>query len=76
MMIFFFYVLTFGCTGSSLLHRLLLVGGSRGCSPAVVCGLLILVASHVAEHGSRARGLSSSACGLECRLTGCGLVAL
>ena len=40
---------TFGCAGSSLLHGLSLVAASRSSSLVVVCGLLIMVASLVAE---------------------------
>ena len=40
----------FDCTGSSLLHRLSLIMESKGYSLVVVCGLLIAVASLVAEH--------------------------
>ena len=41
----------FDCSGSSLLHRLSLVGESMDCSLLVVYGLLIAVASFVVEHG-------------------------
>ena len=43
--------------------RLFLVAVSRGYSPAVVCGLLIMVASLVAEDGSRHTGFNS--CGTQ-----------
>ena len=43
------YLFIFVCVGSSLL--LPLVATSRDYSPVVVCGLLIAVASLVAEHG-------------------------
>ena len=43
--------------------RLFLVAVSRGYSPAVVCGLLIVVASLVAEDGSRHTGFNS--CGTQ-----------
>ena len=48
--IFLFILLTFGCAGSLLLHGLSLVVGSRGYPLVVVHGLLIAVASLVAEH--------------------------
>ena len=74
-----------GCLGLHCHTGFFLVEASRDCSPVVVCGLLVEVASLVAEHGlwgARAsvvavRGLSS--CGsqaLEHRLGSCGLVAL
>ena len=44
-----FIYFTFGCAGSSLLHGLSLVAASRSSSLVVVCGLLIMVASLVAE---------------------------
>ena len=61
------YLFIFGCAGSLLLHRLPLVAVSTGYSLVTVCGLLIAVASPVAEHESSgpwasviaARGLSS-----------------
>ena len=40
----------FDWTGSLLLHRLSLILESKGYSLVVVCGLLIAVASLVAEH--------------------------
>ena len=40
-------------------HMLSLVAASRGCSVVVVCGLLIVVPSLVAEHDLWACGLSS-----------------
>ena len=40
-----------GCTGSSLLRRLSLVGISGGYSLVLVCGLFIAVVYLVAEHG-------------------------
>ena len=52
-----FDLLIFGCPGSSLLCRLSLVAVSRGYSLAVVCGLLIPVASLVVGPGLKARGL-------------------
>ena len=48
---FFFNSFIFGCTGSSLPRGLFLVAVSRGCSLVEVLGLLIVVASLVAEHG-------------------------
>ena len=66
----------FGCGGSSLLPELSQVAVSRGFSLGVVLGLLIVVASLVAKHGSRAHGLSS--CGswaLEHRFNSCGAQA-
>ena len=50
--------------------------GQRGLLFVVVCGLLIALASFVAEHGLQVRRLSS--CGswaLECRLSSCGALA-
>ena len=41
----------FGCVGSSLLRGLSLAVASGDCSLVAVCGLLIAVASLVAEHG-------------------------
>ena len=46
----FIYSFIFGYAGS-LLHRLSLVVESRGCFLVVVCGLLIVVVSLVAEQG-------------------------
>ena len=40
-----------GCAGPSLLRGLSLVVVSRGYSLVVMCGLLIVVASLVVEHG-------------------------
>ena len=40
-----------GCAGSSLLCRLSLVVASEGYSPVALCGLIIVVASLVGEHG-------------------------
>ena len=40
--------------------RLSVVAASRGYSLVVVCGLLILVASLVAEHGVNSRGRVST----------------
>ena len=45
----FIFIFTFGYAGSLLLHRLSLVGTSRGCSLAAVCEFLTAVASLVAE---------------------------
>ena len=58
--VFCFY-LFFGCVGSSLLaaRGLSLVASSRGFSLLAVCGLLIAVASLVAEQGSRRTDFSS-----------------
>ena len=54
----FIYFFIFGCIGSSLLRGLSLVVASGGYS-VVVRGLLIVVASLVAEHGPRRAGFSS-----------------
>ena len=59
------YLITFifGCAGSSLMLVVSsLVVASRGCSLVVVHNLLTVVASLVADTGSRACGLSS--CGM------------
>ena len=67
--IFFLYLVAFDCTGSSLMHRLSLVGESMDCPLLVVCRLLVAVASLV-EHGlwSTASvvvlGLAIPACGI------------
>ena len=45
------YLFIFGSVGSLLLHRLSLVGESRGYSLIVVLGLLIARTSFIAEHG-------------------------
>ena len=45
------YVCMYGCVGSSLLHAGLLCYSKRGLLFVVLCGLLIAVASPVAEHG-------------------------
>ena len=45
------YLFIFGSAGSLLLHRLSLVGESRGYSLIVVLGLLIARTSFIAEHG-------------------------
>ena len=47
----FIYLFIFGCAVSSSLLRFFLVVMSGGCSLVAVCGLLIAVASPVAEHG-------------------------
>ena len=47
----FFYFLTFGCTGSSLLHRLSPAAMNEGYSLVAVHGLSIVVASLFAECG-------------------------
>ena len=47
----FIYLFIFGSAGCSLLHGLCSSCGERRCSPAVVCGLLIGIASLVGEHG-------------------------
>ena len=69
----FIYLFIFVCIGSSLLHagflQLQRVGATLRCG----AGVLIVVASLVAEHGLQACGLSS--CGsrsLERRLSSCG----
>ena len=49
--------LFFGCAGSSLLRGLFSSWGDWGPLSVAVLGLLLAVASLVAEHGSRARGL-------------------
>ena len=49
-----FLSLIFGCTGSSLLHRL---------SPVAVCGILIAAASLIAEHGLQSLQCGLSSCG-------------
>ena len=50
-----------------------LVAVSGGYSPVAVQGLLIAVASPVAEHGLQSmRASVAAACGLECALSGCG----
>ena len=46
-----FYLFIYGCAGLLLLCRLSLVAASRGYSLVAVCGLLIAVASLIAEHG-------------------------
>ena len=69
------YLFTFGCAGSSLLCGLSLVVESEGYSLVAVRGLLIAVASLVAEHSSGVRsGLSSwGSRALEHRLSSCGM---
>ena len=55
----FVFYLFIGYTGSSLLNRFFsLVAESRGYTLVVVCRLLIMVASLVAEHGHQAYGLA------------------
>ena len=44
-------VFIFGCAGSSLLQGFSLAEVSGGCTPVAVHGLLIVVASLLAEHG-------------------------
>ena len=46
-----FYLFIFGCAGSSMLLRLSLVAECRGYSLVLLHGLLIVVASLVAERG-------------------------
>ena len=46
----FIYYLFFGCVGSLLLRRALSSCGQRGLLFIALCGLLIAVASLVAEH--------------------------
>ena len=46
----FFYLCVFGCAGCSLPVGFSLVGASGSCPLVAVCGLLIAVASLVAEH--------------------------
>ena len=45
------YLFIFGCAGSWFLHGLSLVAESRDYTRVGVCGLLVVVASPVAEHG-------------------------
>ena len=81
-MFIFIYLFIFGCAESSFaVRRLSLVAASRGYSLVVVCGLLIVVASVVAEqrlYSAQASvvaacGLSScSSWALEHRLSNCG----
>ena len=75
------YLFIFGYAVSLLLRRLFSSCNERGLLLAVVFGLLIAVASLVAEHGlqgaraSVAVMLGLSSCGLyalECRLSSCG----
>ena len=47
----FIYLFIFGCVGSSLLRVAFFSCGKRGLLFVAVCGLLIEVASLVAEHG-------------------------
>ena len=64
----FVFYLFIGYTGSSLLNRFFsLVAESRGYTLVVVCRLLIMVASLVAEHGLRVRASAVAAHGLESR---------
>ena len=53
------YIYLWLCWVFIALHRLSLVAESRACSLLAVRGPLIVVASLVAEHGSRACGFSS-----------------
>ena len=48
---FVFYLLTFGCAGSSLLHRLFSTCGEQGLSLAALCWLFIAVVFLVVELG-------------------------
>ena len=48
---FIYYFIIFGCAGSLLLRGLSLVAAEGGYSLVVVCKLLIVVGSLVAEHG-------------------------
>ena len=64
---FIFYLFIFGSAESSLLCRFSLVVASWGYSLVVVHGLLILVASLVAEH--RLKGFSC--CGSQALEHGC-----
>ena len=73
-----------GCLGLHYHTGFFLVEASRDCSPVVVCGLLVEVASLVAEHGlwgARASvvvALGLSSCrsrALEHRLNSCGAPA-
>ena len=65
-MFIFIYLFIFGCAGSSFaVCRLSLVAASRGYSLVVVCGLLIVVASVVAEQRlCSAQASVVAACGL------------
>ena len=54
----FIYLFNFGCAGTLLLRCL--VAMSRGCSPGVLPGLLIAVASLVAEHRLQGTSLQQS----------------
>ena len=63
----------FGCVGSVLLRAAFSSCGEWGLCFIAVRGLLIAVASLVAEHGSRHMGFSSYGWrALECRLSRCG----
>ena len=71
----------FGCTGSSLLHRLSLVVARGGCPLVAMHRPLIVVPSLTVEHGLQgvqasvvaAHGLNScSSWALEHRLSSCG----
>ena len=81
----FIYLFIFGCVGSLLLRTGFLQLWRAG---AILCfavrGLLIVVASLVAEHGLQVRGLQQLWCmgsvvvtqrALECRLSSCGTQA-
>ena len=49
--VFFYYYYFFDCAGSLLPQGLFPIVASTGYSLVAVCGLLIVVASFVAEHG-------------------------
>ena len=62
---FNFYLFTYGCAGSLLLGRLSLVSASGGCYLVAVRGLLIAMASPVAERGLQGAGTVVAAPGLQ-----------
>ena len=68
----FLYSFIFGCAGSSLLHRLFSSCSEWGLLFVEVCGLLIAVASLVADHGLQNRGSRVVAHGLISSVT-CGI---
>ena len=68
----FLYLFIFGYAGSSLLHRLFSSCGKWGLLFVEVCGLLLAVASLVAEHGLQSTGSIVVAHGLSSSVT-CGI---
>ena len=66
------YSFIFGCAGSSLLHRLFSSCSEWGLLFVEVCGLLIVVASLVADHGLQSRSSRVVAHGLISSVT-CGI---